>query len=108
MNQTDMIQRIIATEQQAQALTEAAKQEQADLEKNIDAEIAEMRQRYETNAEQFLQDLEQKEHEKSASELEARDKRLKAKLNQVESIYNSQRDAWIDAIFERIVGKAGG
>lgn len=108
MNQTDLIQRIIAAEHQAQALAGAAKQEKADMEKNIDAEIAEMRQRYEQNAEKYLQELEQKEAEKSAKELDALDKRLNAKLSQVESIYLTRKDEWINAIFERIVGKAGG
>lgn len=108
MNQTDLIQRIIAAEHKAQALAGAAKQEQADMEKNIDAEIAEMRRRYEQNAETYLQELERKEQEKSARELDALDKRLNAKLSQVENIYLSQKDAWINAIFERIVGKAGG
>lgn len=108
MNQTDLIQRIIAAEHQAQALASAAKQQQADMEKNIDAEIAEMRQQYEQKAEQYLHDLEQKEQEKSEKELDSLDKRLKEKLAQVDSIYASQKIAWIDAIFERIVGKAGG
>ena len=99
MNQTDLIQRIIAAEHQAQVLASAAKQERSDLEKNIDAEIAEMRQRYETNAESFLQELEQKEQEKSAKDLEQLEARLQEKLSQIESIYASQKDVWIDAIF---------
>lgn len=108
MNQTDLIQRIIAAEHQAQALAGAAKQEQADMEENIDAEIENMRQQYETNAENYLRALEAKEQEKSAKDLEALETHLQSKLSQIESIYASQKDNWINAIFERIVGKAGG
>lgn len=108
MNQTDLIQRIIAAEHQAQVLASSAKQERADMEKNIDAEIAEIRKRYETNAENFLRELEQKEQDKSTKDFEALEARLQTKLSQIESIYASQKDNWINAIFERIVGKAGG
>jgi hypothetical protein len=36
------------------------------------------------------------------------DDRLTVKLQQVESVYAAQKDQWVQAIFERIVGKAGG
>ena len=108
MNQNDLIQRIIATEQQAQALTAGARREQENMESNIDAEIAALRARYQAEADQYLNSLRQREQEKSVQYLSELDTRLQTKLAQIDSIYSAQKDAWVNAIFERIVGKAGG
>jgi phosphoserine phosphatase len=108
LNQTDLIQKIIATEHQAQALTEQAKQQQENMEASITSEIEALRAKYQEEADAYLQKLTQSEHEKSAQHLQALDDRLAAKLQQVESVYTAQKDQWVQAIFERIVGKAGG
>jgi phosphoserine phosphatase len=108
LNQTDLIQKIIATEHQAQALTEHAKQQQENMEASINSEIEALRVKYQAEAEAYLQQLMQAEHEKSAQHLQALDDRLTVKLQQVESVYAAQKDQWVQAIFERIVGKAGG
>ena len=108
MNQNDLIQKIIAAEHQAQALTETARKEQENMESSIQQEIAALRARYQAQADSYLQNLKQQEQEKSAQYLSELDLRLQAKLTQIDSIYSAQKDAWVDAIFERIVGKAGG
>lgn len=108
MNQTDLIQKIIAAEHQAQALTESAKHQQENMESSIEAEIAALRAKYQQDAEAFLQQLEHSEQEKSAQRLQELDDRLADKLRQVESIYEATKAQWVEAIFERIVGKAGG
>jgi phosphoserine phosphatase len=108
LNQTDLIQKIIATEHQAQALTEQAKKQQENMEASITSEIEDLRRKYQEEAEAYLQKLMQSEHEKSAKDLQALDDRLTVKLQQVESVYAAQKDQWVQAIFERIVGKAGG
>jgi molybdopterin converting factor small subunit len=107
LNQNDLIQRILATEQQAKALTAEARTAKENLESNMDAEIEALRQKYQQEGEEYLETLRQQEHEKSRSHLEDLDARLQAKLSQVENIYQSQKDTWVDAIFARIVGKAG-
>ena len=108
LNQNDLIQKIIAAEHQAQALTENARQEQENMESGIQQEIAALRARYQAQADSYLENLKRQEQEKSAKYLSELDLRLQAKLAQIDSIYAAQKDAWIDAIFERIVGKAGG
>lgn len=107
LNQTDLIQKIIAAEHQAQALTEQAKAQHEHMEESIDAEIAELRAQYQQQADSYLKQLEQTEREKSKQYLTNLDCRLASKLEQVESIYQSRKDQWIEAIFDRIVGKAG-
>ena len=59
-------------------------------------------------ADAYLKQLELTEHEKSAQRLKELDEKLAAKLSQVENIYQSRKEQWVDAIFDRIVGKAGG
>jgi hypothetical protein len=108
LNQNDLIQKIMAAEHQAQALTAQAKIQQDTMEDSIATEIEELRKQYEDQSQAYLRQLEQEEKEKSAQDLAVLDQRLAKKLSQVESIYESQKDQWVQAIFERIVGKAGG
>ncbi len=108
MNQTDLIQNIIATEHQAQALTAQARTQVENMDASIQAEIDALREKYRADAEAYLQRLRQSEQEKSAQTLLDLDARLKAKLQQIESSYESNRDQWVQEIFERIAGKAGG
>jgi uncharacterized protein HemX len=108
VNQNDLIQKIMAAEHQAQALTAQAKIQQDTMEDSITAEIADLRKQYEDQSQVYLQQLEQEEQKKSAKDLAALDQKLAEKLSQVEGIYESQKDQWVQSIFERIVGKAGG
>ena len=52
--------------------------------------------------------LEKSEQEKSAVRLKELDERLETKLKQVDVIYEARKDLWVQTIFERIIGKAGG
>ncbi len=108
LNQVDLIQKIIATENQAQALAEHAKEEQENMEASIESEIDSLKKQYQNRADAYLKQLELTEHEKSAQRLKELDEKLAAKLSQVENIYQSRKEQWVDAIFDRIVGKAGG
>ncbi len=107
MNQSDLIQKIIAAEHQAQALTESARNQQENMEASIDGEIRALEQRYQDHATEYLRQLEQAEQARSDKRLQELDHRLQEKLSQVESIYQAKKDEWVDAIFERIIGKAG-
>ena len=106
LNQADLIQKIIATEHQAQALAEHAKEQQENMEASIESEIDGLRKQYQEKADAYLQKFQEAEREKCEKHLEALDQRLQKKLNQVESIYQSRKDQWVEAIFDRIVGKA--
>ena len=106
LNQADLIQKKIAAEHQAQALAEHAKVQQENMEASIESEIDGLRKQYQERAEAYLQKLQETEREKSAKHLEALDQRLQKKLDQVENIYQSRKDQWVEAIFDRIVGKA--
>ncbi len=106
MNQTDMIQRIIAVERQANSLTDSAKTEKENIEASIQAEIDQLRTNYQENAENYLFKLEKSEQAKSAARLKELDERRERKLSQVEVIYAAKKDEWIQTIFDRIVGKA--
>ena len=107
MNQTDMIQRIIAVERQANSLTDSARAEKDNIDANIQAEIDRLRANYQENAEAYLARLEKAEQAKSASRLKELDERREKKLSQVEVIYAAKKDEWVKTIFDRIVGKAG-
>ena len=106
LNQADLIQKIIAAEHQAQALAEHAKVQQENMEASIESEIEELRKQYQEKADAYLKQLQETQREKSAQYLETLDQRLQKKLDQVESIYQSRKDQWVEAIFDRIVGKA--
>lgn len=108
MNQTDLIQRIIAAEHQAQAITGEAREQYENMDKSINAEIEALRQTYGTNAEQYLREFEASEREKSAQRLKELDAHLAEKLEEMESSYAANKDLWAEMVFERIIGKAGG
>ena len=107
MNQSDMIQRIIAVDRQANQLTDSAKAENDNIEATIQAEIERLRTNYRENAENYLSRLEKAERLKSDARLKELDERREEKLSQVDVIYAAKKDEWVQAIFDRIVGKAG-
>ena len=107
MNQTDLIQNVIAAEHQANALTENVRSQHENMESSIQEEIEALRVRYEKNAEAQLRRLEQSEQARCAKRLEELDIRLAHKMQQVETIYQTHKDEWVESIFARIVGKAG-
>lgn len=108
MHQSELIQRVLAADAQAQAIAQDAHQAQESLENSIQAEIASMTASYEAGAQAQLSELEARESAACRQQLDALDQRLQEKLHQVESLYAAKKDQWVDAIVERIVGKAGG
>ena len=108
MDQNDLIQRIIATERQAQAITESARTEHANMDEHIAAELETLRQRYQQEADAYLGALRQRSEDECAQRMAVLERRLQEKLTQIESIHSAQKDAWVEAIFQRIVGKDGG
>ena len=108
MNQTDLIQKIIAAEHQANQMTEEVKEKSEHIDASVEAESESLRKNYLDNAERYLARLEKSEQEKSAVRLKELDERLETKLKQVDVIYEARKDLWVQTIFERIIGKAGG
>ena len=108
MKQNDLIQNILSVERKANALTEEAILRQENMDEAIEGEIQAIRERYDREADSYLQKFEQTQraaHDRRMQELDAR--RIR-KLRQVEDIYASHREEWVESIFRRIVGKAGG
>ena len=108
MNQSDLIQNILAVERQANELTGEASEQSALLESSIDGEIQAMQERYRMQAQTYLQNFEAAQRKQNNQALQEQDTRRMAKLRQVEAIYQAHREEWVEAIFQRIVGKAGG
>lgn len=107
VNQAELIGRVLATDRQAQALTQAAKAAEAALETDIQREIETITAEYEAQAQSTLASLREKEQAACQVQLQALDDRLQQKLGQVEALYAAKKDAWVDTIVARIVGKAG-
>ena len=108
VNQAELFQKVLATDQQAQAITPDAKRAQDMLEEDIAAEIQAMTQDYEAAAQQELAALEASEQEACSRQLELLDRRLQEKLHQVDSLYAAKKEEWVDTIVARIVGKEFG
>ena len=107
MNQAELIGRVLDTDQQAQALTRDAKAAEATLEADIQREIETITAEYEAQAQSTLSSLREQEQAACQVQLQALDHRLQQKLGQVEALYAAKKDAWVDTIVARIVGKAG-
>ena len=108
MHQSELIQRVLAADAQAQAIAQDAHQAQESLETSIQAEIVSMTASYEASAQAQLSELEARESAVCQQQLDLLEEKLQQKLRQVESLYASKKDQWVDTIVERIVGKAGG
>lgn len=108
MEQNDLIQRILATERQAQAITESARSEHEHMDTRIDEELAALKLRYTQEADAYLDGLRKKAEAESSQRLSALSQRLEEKLAQIENIYSAQKEAWAENIFQRITGKDGG
>lgn len=71
MNQAELIGRVLATDQQAQALTRDAKAAEATLEEGIQREIETITAQYEAEAQKTLDELRQKEQAACQEQLQA-------------------------------------
>ncbi len=107
MNQLDLIQKIIAMEQQAQALTHDANTQLENLEFTIQSEISALEIRYQEESQKYLDELAHSQQIKSIEQLQALETHLAERLAQIDDIYAARKHEWINTIFERIVGKAG-
>lgn len=108
LEQNDLIQRILATERQAQAITENARSEHENMDARIEEELAALKLRYTQEADAYLDGLRKKAEAEGSQRLAALSSRLEEKLAQIENIYSAQKEAWAENIFQRITGKDGG
>ncbi len=108
MDRTEVIRNILDMEHQAQALAQDANYRKEHLDASIEAEIDEIRTRYQREAEQYLADLEKAQEDLSTQRFQELDEHLHEKLEQVDTIFKEHKEEWVEAIFQRIVGKAGG
>lgn len=106
MNQTDVIQKLVDTDRQAQAIARDAREARENMDAQIEAEIGAMDRRYRQEAEDYLQKLRKAQEKSAGTHLAAMDKKLEDTLHQVDQLYAAKKDDWVDAIFRRIVGKA--
>ena len=107
MNQTDLIQKIMEADRQAEAISQDAKFAADHLDENIEKEIQAMEETYKREAEEQLAALKRAQEEQAAVRLQALDQKLETTLGQVEALYRAKKEEWVDSIVERIVGKAG-
>ena len=108
MNQAEVFQKVLATDRQAQAMTQDAKRAQETLDESIEAEIQAMTREYEAAAQRELSELQASEQETCSRQLRQLDQRLQEKLHQVDSLYAAKKEEWVDTIVARIVGKGSG
>lgn len=108
MNQAELIGKVLAADRQAQAIAKDAKDAEANLDQNIEEEIKVLEATYRNEAQEKLRALEASEKEKCQAQMKLLDAKLHAKLHQVDDLYESKKDLWVDTIVTRIVGKAGG
>ncbi len=107
MDQTNLIQNIMATSRQAEAIGQDARQTAEHAEERIDQEIRAMESDYQEKAEAYLKAMEEFWEKNSGEKLAALDEKLEKNLKQVESLYQAKKDIWVDSILQRILGKAG-
>ena len=99
----DLIAKILKVEDRAQEIVASAKHDQENLQKDLDKEVENLHSDIHNKEEakiKYLTDFENKESEKKLLEISENLDRQKKEL---EEKYNTNKEAWINRIFENTV-----
>ena len=104
MEYIDLVERIVAAEHQASALAREAKEKEASLETDLARESTELHDRYMERARRRISLVEAEEAQRAEKAIAALDQRLSRSMAALERAYETDRDAWVEALFTKITG----
>ena len=104
MNQTDLMQNVLAVDRQAQAMTREAREREENLDASVAEEIQRLREKYTAEAEAYLAELREREQNRLNRALARQDQDLATRMERIETRYLAGRDQWAEQLFRGIVG----
>ena len=94
----DTIKQIIEMDRKAREITEAARQEELDSEKEIRSRCEEIRKNYLEKARKRLSINEQEERAAAEAQWKEKEKRYQELTQEMEDTYAQNADAWVDRL----------
>ena len=104
MEYANLVSRIVAAEESAREIAKEAQARESTLEQDLEQEIARMRESYMARARHRVEEVEKAEAQAAEEDLARWDRKLRQAMSAVEAAYAGHRDAWVEALFQRIVG----
>ena len=100
----DMVGRIVAAEHTAKAMAEEGRQRQEQVQSGLEQEIAELRESYLERARHRIGLVEQAEQSGAEETIARLDQKQHQAMQQMEAVFEKNRDRWADTLFSMIVG----
>ena len=105
MEYVELINQIVAAEQNACYLAREAQEREAGLEADLAKETAQMRESYLARAKQRVEIVAQTEAAQAQEAIAALDARRTQSLNALEQAYQNHAQEWVDTLFAQVVGQ---
>lgn len=102
----NLVSRIVAAEESAREIAKEAQVRESSLEQDLEQEIARMRESYMARARHRVEEVEKTEAQAAEEDLANWDRKLTQAMSAVEASYARNKDAWVETLFQRIVGGA--
>ena len=100
----DMIGKIIELDKQARENATRSKKLQVDLEQKVSELKEKRRAEYLSNAQADIKEREKDEKVKACIKLSAIEGVNRKKIENIEKVYRENKEKWVDAIVERVIG----
>jgi ABC-type antimicrobial peptide transport system ATPase subunit len=104
INHTQVINKIVEAEKNAQLLAEETKEKISLLPAEIEAEKEKMHAAYLSRANKRIEMIKSVENEAADEAIAELDNKLKTDLANVEKIFEQNRSVWVDKLFSMVTG----
>ncbi|BDF71809.1 hypothetical protein CE91St41_09630 [Oscillospiraceae bacterium] len=104
MEYIDLVNKIISAEHSAKEIAREAKERETTLDADLEREAARMREAYLDRARRRVEQVRATETQAAQESIAALDAKFALAMDAVEAAYAKNRDAWVEAIFQRIAG----
>lgn len=102
----DMIKRIIDMDRKAQEITDAARKEKIEAEKDIASKAQALREEYLARARRRIQINAETDRTLFEQKWRRREKYYEEQAERLESLYAAHHDEWVDAIFHNVIASS--
>lgn len=105
MEYVDLVSKIVAAEHSAQDIAREAQEKQESLDADLKRDVTQLREDCMGRARHRIAMVEETEQAAAREDMAAWDKKLAKAMDDVESTYARNKDAWVDLLFHKVVGE---
>lgn len=104
MEYVDLVSKIVAAEHSAQDIAHEAKERQESLDADLKRDVSQLREDCMDRARRRVAKVEETERAAAEEDMAIWDKKLAKAMDDVESSYAKNKDAWVDLLFHKVIG----